>query len=388
MLTRDQLATLFRTLKKERILSVYLDGVGEDPALRRVWRRRLAHELERELAQLEQNAPGEREAFSGAKEQILKEVDGFQDSLPKKGWVGFAAPDGIRHSESLSFQVPNFARWAEGPRVAPYIRGLKQLRPMVTALVDSRRSRIFLYRGAEIDEVTDLRADTFLGDLGDKSAPQRVSGHSGTRGEPATDAAQRYLEEGTSRMMKRVKEVCCEMVEPDGFLLIGGTQEALATLRSTIPKILERRVWEDPSLFVEMSLAEVKEATREGASMLSKRRQGALLNQVVEQAHSGGNGSLGGEETVQALREARVDILILSRAFVEGSPDLAEECVGLAFEQAAEVRVFGGGPSERLDSVGGGIGARLRYTVGGWGRVGDADANPHHYHLWGFGGAL
>ncbi|MFC1660076.1 hypothetical protein ACFL3S_01245 [Gemmatimonadota bacterium] len=365
MLNRDQLADLFRTLQKERILTVYVDGVGEDPARRRIWRRRLAHELEKEMHQVEGKAPGEREAFIAAKEEILRDLEGFQDSLPKKGWVGFAGPDGIRHSESVPFQVPNLARWETGPRVAPYIRGLKQLRPMVTVLVDSRRSRIFLYKEGEIEEVTDLRADTFLGDLSDTSAPQRVSGHSGTRGEPASEAAQRFLEEGMNRMLRRVKDVCCEMVEPDGFLMLGGSQDALAMLGPMIPRALERRVWEDSSLYVEMSLAEVKEATREGASLLSKRRQGALLNQVVEQAHASGNGSLGGEETVKALREARVDILILSRAFVEGNPDFAEECVGLAFEQDAEVRVFGGAPSKRLDSMGGGVGARLRYRVGG-----------------------
>jgi hypothetical protein len=363
MLNREQLADLFRIHQNERLLSVYLNGVGEDPARRRIWRRRLANCLEKEMHQVEQAAASEREAFSAAREQVLRALEAFPDFLPKKGWVGFASPDGMRHAESVPFQVPNLARWETGPRVAPYIRGLKQLRPMVTALVDSRRSRIFLYTEGEIREVTDLRADTFLGDLSDTSAPQRVSGHSGTRGEPASEAARRSLEEGTTRMLKRVRDVCCQMVEPDGFLMLGGSQEAVAMLGPLIPRSLERRVWEDSSLYVEMSLAEVKEATREGASLLSKRRQGTLLNQVIEQARSGGNGCLGGEETVKALREARVDILILSRFFVEGNPDFAEECVGLAFEQDADVRVFGGAPSKRLDSVGGGVGARLRYRL-------------------------
>jgi hypothetical protein len=323
----------------------------------------LSHELERVEHQIERGDPDQLEAFTLAKEHILKDIEGFQDFLPKKGWVGLAGPDGLRHSGHLPFQVPNLARGETGPRVAPYIRGLKQLRPMVTVLADGRRARIFVYQEGEIREETDFRADTFLGDLGDTSAPQRVSGHSGTKGEPASEVAKRQLEKGTLHMMRKVKDVCLELADPDGFVLVGGTQEALSTLLSLLPKSLERRLWEDPSLYVEMSHAEVKEATREAASLLSKRRQGTLLNQIVEQAYSGGNGCLGGEETVKALREARVDILVLSRSFVEGSPDFAEECVGLAFEQDADVRVFGGGPSVRLDSVGGGIGARLRYRL-------------------------
>jgi peptide subunit release factor 1 (eRF1) len=56
-----------------------------------------------------------------------------------------------------------------------------------------------------------------------------------------------------------------------------------------------------------------------------------------------------------------VDILILSKGFVAANPDYADRCVAQAFEQGADVRVFGSVPSERLDEVGGGIGARLRF---------------------------
>ena len=60
-----------------------------------------------------------------------------------------------------------------------------------------------------------------------------------------------------------------------------------------------------------------------------------------------------------------MDILILSRGFVEANPDYADKCVAKAFEQGADVRVFGSGSSERLDEVGGGIGARLRFRPNG-----------------------
>jgi len=118
---------------------------------------------------------------------------------------------------------------------------------------------------------------------------------------------------------------------------------------------------EDSSLRLEMTLPEVKAASAEGASALAKRRQEALLKQVMEQAYSRGNGCLGGQDTVRALDAGAVDILILSRPFVEVNPDYADQCVTKAFEQGAEVRVFGGAPSDCLDEVGGGIGARLRF---------------------------
>lgn len=361
MLTRDQLAELYHGLVQQRVLTVYVDGVGKDPAQRRVWRRRLEQELEREEHRLQRTDPQRLDDFKAAEARVLKELNGYQASLPAKSWVAFATADALPYVESLPVRVQTLVRFEMGPRVAPYIRGLKQLRPMAIALVDSRRGRIFLYKEGQVEEVEDLRADTFLGDLLDPAAPQRTGRYSGSRGETATDAAQRYLEEGTARMLRRVREVCMDLAKPDGFLLIGGDQEALAALRSLLPKGMDTRVLENPSLYVEMPIPEVKAAAAEGASALSKLRQITLLNQITEQAYSGGNGSLGAEETVRALREGRVDILALSRGFVEANPDLADQCVAEAFEQGAEVRVFSGEPAERLDEEGGGVGARLRY---------------------------
>jgi hypothetical protein len=361
MLTRDQLAELYRGLQEEGVLTVYVDGVGTDPASRKVWRRRLSHELEREEHRLRKDDSVDLGSFKAAEEILLRELDDIETFLPKKGWVGFVTPDGVRHSEDLPVQVANLVRWDNGPRVAPYIRGLKQLRPMAVALVDSRRSRIFLYKEGIVEEVEDFRADTFLGDLMDPSAPQRAGHHSGSRGETATDAAQKYLDIGMERMLKRVKEVCTDLIQPDGFLLLGGELDAVAGLRPLLPKSFDRRILENPSLYVDMNVQEVKEAAAEGASILAKYRQMSLLEQITEQAHSGGNGSLGAEETVRALEEGRVDILALSRGFVEANADLADRCVGDAFQQGADVRVFSADPAAQLDAEGGGIGARLRY---------------------------
>jgi hypothetical protein len=363
MLNRDQLANLYRGLENNKVLSVYVDAVGKDPAGRRVWRRRLEHELEREQHRLRLDDPEEVDAFKAAEATILKELDGFQAFLPGKGYVAFVTSEGIRHAESLPVQVPNLVRWETGPRVAPYIRGLKQLKPMVTALVDARRSRVFRYKEGVLKEVSDLRADTFLGDLLDPASPQRSSHYSGTRGETATDAAQRYLGVGTERMLKEVQEKITELAGSDGFVLLGGDQEAMSVLRPHLPKAMKERVLENSSLFVEMSLPEVKAATAEAASALAKKKQEALLDQILELTYARGNGCLGGADTVRALEEGRVDILVLSRSFVGASPDFADQCVGRAFNQSAEVRVLSGTPGDRLDAEGGGVGARLRYRV-------------------------
>jgi len=361
MLTRDQLADLYRGLQQEKVLTIFIDGAGRDPASRRVWRRRVEQELEREEHRLQSADSQEKEAFSSARDLVLRELDAFESFLPRKGYVAFATPDRIHHAENLPMQVPTLARWELGPRVAPYIRGLKQLRPMVTALVDGRRGRVFLYKEGEVTEVADLRADTFLGDISESATSRRASKHSGSRGETGTDAAQKLLDVGTERMLKEVRELVTDQAGVDGFVLLGGTQEALAAFRPLMTGVKDSRIFENHSLWLEMTAAEVKSATAEAASALSRRRQDALLGQIMERAYARGNGCLGGKDTVQALSSRCVDILVLSKGFVEANPDFADRCVAQGFEQGADIRVFGSQPSEKLDEVGGGIGARLRF---------------------------
>ena len=174
-----------------------------------------------------------------------------------------------------------------------------------------------------------------MGDLYESASSRRASTHSGSRGETATDAAQRYLEVGTEKMLREVKELICDLAGSDGFVLLGGEQEALAALRPMMSSNMDSRLLENGSLWLEMSAAEVKKATAEAASELSKRRQERLLDQIVAQAYSRGKGCLGGKETVRALDSGSVDTLILSKGFVETNPDFADVCVHSALEQGA-----------------------------------------------------
>ncbi len=374
MLTKDQLAELYRGLQQERVLTVYVDGVGQDPASRRVWKRKLDQELEREAHRIRRKDSKEKEAFYTARDRVLKEFDAYESFLPGKGYVAFATSAELVHAESLPVQVPTLARWELGARVSPYIRGLKQLRPMVTALVDGRRARVFRYLEGEITEVADLQADTFMGDISESATSPRAGKTSGSRGETGTDTASRILEVGTERMLKEVKELVTNQANWNGFVLLGGEKETVSALRGSLRGVKPSRILENSSLWVDMSPAEVKKATREGASALSKRRQTDLLHQVMERAYSRGNGCLGGTETVEALDNGCVDTLILSRGFVEANPDYADLCVAKAFEQGGDVRVFGSVPSEKLDEVGGGIGARLRFRPTAFGEMASAAA--------------
>lgn len=364
MLTRDKLVELYRELVDEPVLSVYLDADQHDPAQRTKWRRRLdglVSECRREIADGEgrEGVQAFEEAWSRVGEK-LRDYDAF---LPGRGWVGFSTADQLWYAEDVPVPMPDLVRWEPGIRVAPYVRGLKQERNVVVVLADSQRARVFEYRDGKVDEFSDLRADTFLGDLSDVGQRKRSAHRTGLRGETATDQAQRILEVSTERMLKELVQVLGERASDHGFLVLGGTPETVKRMAEAVPKTLAPRTMEKPGLHLEMTSPEVREAVEAAASELTERLQTTLLTEVMDQARAHGRACLGREDTEQALREMRVDTLLVSRRFIAEHPDLADHCVGAAFAQGADVEELGEAVGARLDDEGQGMAARLRFRI-------------------------
>lgn len=362
MLTHDELVDLYRNLRERSVLSVYLDGKATDFAERKAWRRRLEQQLT-EARKRVNGEDGEEDAFNRALVRIQDSLANFDNFLPDRGWVGFATAEELVHASPVRVPMPDLVRWESGIRVAPYVRALKQERLVVTVLLDSRRARIFEYRGGILGEKEDLTAETFLGDLTDINVSKRPSAHSGVRGKTATDAAQNFLGVGSERMIKKLADRVTERAGTEAHLVLGGTLEAVAHLRDHLPQGVRERTIERPALRLEMSDAEVRDALEQAASELNQALQEKLLGDVVDRARAGGRGAIGVEPVEKALKEARVDTLLLSRGFIRANPDFADHLVGAAFEQHAEVEELSTEAGYRLDIEGEGVAARLRYTL-------------------------
>lgn len=376
MLNRDKLNELYRQLRQERVLSLYLDGRARDFSERKIWRRRMEQELRDARERAEADGNDGVAAFDKARERLVKSVDAPDDYLPDQGWVGFATPEKVWYAEPVRAPMPDLARWEDGIRVAPYIRALKQDRSVVVVLVDRQRARVFNYRNGSIEEPENLLADLDVGDLSDINIAKRPTNVSGVRGKTGTDAAQDTQQVHTGRFVRTLMERVEELVGRDGFLVLGGTPETVAALRQHAPDSVEDRTLVDSSLHLDMSVAQVKERAEQAASKLTQRRQEELLGEVIEQANAGGRGALGSSVVEKALREGRVDTLLLSRAFIGENPDYADHLVGAAFEQQGEVEELSMDGGERLDVEGHGVGARLRY------RIADPEATTERGGAW------
>jgi hypothetical protein len=59
------------------------------------------------------------------------------------GWVAFITRTGVRLAEPVATPVPTLAVWGTGMCLTPYVRALKQARPVVVVVADARKARIY-----------------------------------------------------------------------------------------------------------------------------------------------------------------------------------------------------------------------------------------------------
>lgn len=364
MLTREKLLALYREHSSHTVLSVYMNSDQHDPAARSAWRVLLEQNAQRVRARLVAEGTGGEADFDQAL-SLLRSRIGVEDDafLPGRGWVGYATSDSVIYADRLPVPMPDLVRWERGIRVAPYVRALKQNRPVLVVLADSREGRIYEYRGGALEQLEVLSADAEVGDLTDIGSRKRATQRSGIRGKTGTDAAQSIMDAAAHRLNRQIAET----LEPraDGALLVlGGVPERVSALESMLTRFGDRLAIRE-SMHMDMNSAQIVEEVEAAASELTGRLHDALLERVAESAGPGGKGCLGRDATEQALRQERVRVLLVSSTLAQRDPDYADRLIGTAFgTTGAEAHLLAGSSGERLDAQGEGVGALLHYGVG------------------------
>lgn len=360
MLTHAQLVTLYRSLRDERVLSIYVDGSAPDPAIQRAWRVQLDNAMKDVRSWLADSSHEEREAFEQCVRLLDGELAAFDVSVGAPGWVAFITSNGTREAHQLPVPVPTLAVWSTGPCLAPYMRALKEARPVVVAVADARKANLYRYRLAHLDRIETVRAHHPVERPMHMGAPPRQGFHSGTRGTAGQDAAQRSLLEGRDRMIADAADRIDTLAGNDGWILIGGIRRVVTRLVEQLAPIAPHRVLALESLDVHSSDAEIAEAARLGASALHVSSDAKRIAEIADLAGARGLGVLGPAETRLALEQASVRELYLTHRYLEDHAAEAEDAVRSALAQDASVEEVSGVAAERLDQHGG-MAAGLRF---------------------------
>lgn len=362
MLTHLELNGLRDELRGDRVLSVYLNGAVEDPASRHAWRVRLDHALKELRSTLAQASHQERTKFEECVTLLESQLAQFDGAVGAPGWAAFITSGRVHLAERVPASMPTMAAWKLGPCVAPYIRALKQSRPVILVLADAVSARVYRYYLSDLTHLKTFRARVrghsplHMGD-----AP-RAGFHPGVRGSTGRDVASRALRDGTHRMLSRVAAAVTRLAGNEGWMLTGGIPQVSKRLASELEKLAPSRVMALPKLDVHASEADLVAAARKGASSLRDALDLRLLGEIAQHAEENGAATLGPEKTHEAVAASRIDVLLFTLKYLEEHALELEDEVRAAIDQRAMVEELSRDAAARLDECGG-IAARLRYRV-------------------------
>jgi hypothetical protein len=359
MLTLQQLTTFHRSLRSKLVLSVYIDGTASDPANQRAWRTQLDNSLKNLREWLEGSTHTERETFERTVYLLEDALKPFNAGFGAPGWVAFITEDMVIVSHTLPVVVPTIAVWSTGPVVAPYVRTLKETRPVIVVMADASKADLYRYQTGTLEKLDTVRSHHVVEPPSHMGAPPRQGFHSGTRGSSGKDAAQKSQLEGRDRMIHETVERVIESASADGFIVVGGIKRVANRIVSQLEELAPSRVLLMP-VDIHATTAQVMEAARVGSSTLRAALDSRRLGDITEEARRGGLGALGPDETAQALETMSVRDLFLTHQFLENHASDAENVVRAALAQQASVEEVSDGPAEDLEKVGG-VAAGLRF---------------------------
>jgi hypothetical protein len=362
MLTYKNLVELETALRGRTVLSVYVNGEEPDPAKRRRWRVDLRNSLNDIQAWLEGSSHAEREAFLACRRMLLEQLDAMRGIVRGPGWSGFYTIDGATHTGPVPAPVPTMAVWSTGPCLTPYVRALKESRPLFVMIADSRKVRIFRYAARAITSVETLHAKARVEHPTHMGAPPRPGFHTGTRGTAGADEAQRELHEGTMHMLHQAVDKLAQLATDSAFIVVGGIPTVARALLRLLPVDVAQRATHAEGLDVHATKAEVAEVARQSASLMRNAEDLRLIDEALAGAAGNGRGVTGSVDTQRALAEGRARDVYFTQAFLENHTADAEAIVRLALGTQAQLEQVSGAAAARLDEVGG-IAARLRYAA-------------------------
>jgi hypothetical protein len=353
---------LEQRLRDESVLSVYIDGEETDPGKRRRWRIELKNRLDAIEDSLAERSHDEREAFRSARDALMKRLSDIRGLVRAPGWVGFFTAEGEAHAGPLPAAVSTLAVWERGPRLTPFVRALKEARPVILIVADSRAARLYRYAERRLEALETLEAEATIEPIYHMSKPPRPGFNPGTRGTPGTDVAQRELHDATMQMLAQTSERVAKLASNDAWIVVGGIPTVAAAALTRLPANLQERAMIADGLDVHDKKTALAEWARKCASALRDREDLTLVTEALDASASNGPGAAGKEETLRALEEGRARDVFFTRTFLERHADAASQALRAALGTSAAVEHVSGEAAERLDAAGG-IAARLRYTL-------------------------
>jgi peptide chain release factor subunit 1 len=290
------------------------------------------------------------------------------------------APENFLKTFSLAVPLRSRVRVGHKLHVKPLADILDAFGGYGVALVDKQGARLFYFHLGEL-----LEQEGTVGETVRRTKRGGSSQFPGRRG--GTAGQTNYAEEVAERNMREAADFAAHFFADKNVrrVLIGGTEDNLASFRSLLPKAWQSLIVGTFSMSMTASKDEVLARAMEIGQLAEQRREAQLVNTIVTNAAKGRGGVTGLDQTLHALHEGRVHTLIIREGFqaqgyvcqgcgyltaheievcpfcgktMENIPDAVEMAVHKVMEQGSEVEVLHDAEiTEKIKH----IGAQLHY---------------------------
>ncbi|MFO7663541.1 MAG: hypothetical protein R6X18_13235 [Chloroflexota bacterium] len=203
----------------------------------------------------------------------------------------------------------NRIRLGNRPYVKPLAHLLDHYAHFGVILVDRVNGRFFEYHLGELQA-----SKTFQGEEVRKQKSGAGSSAVGRRG--GSDGSK-HEEEVATRNLKDCATAAGRFFasRPIRRLFLGGTSETLAQFRDLLSKQLLSCLAGTFAIDIESGEAEVRRNALQALRAVNVERENRLVERLVNLNAMGGNGVIGLDDTLQAVSDKRVEVLVISDGF-------------------------------------------------------------------------
>jgi peptide chain release factor subunit 1 len=237
---------------------------------------------------------------------VLRYFDHEHDWSGRSVAVFSCAQDGFLKAFPLAVPLRSRVRVSDRPHVKPLADLFDSYGGYGVVLVDKQGARLFYFHLGELREQEGI--------LGESVRHTKRGGGSQAAGRRGGTAGQTdYVEEVAERNMKDVVEFATRFFAENNVrrVLIGGTEDNVALFRSLLPKAWQSLVVGSFPVSMVASHTEVLERAMEIGQEAEQRRKEQIVDAIVTNAAKGKTGVLHLEGTLQAIREGRVQTLVI-----------------------------------------------------------------------------
>jgi peptide subunit release factor 1 (eRF1) len=212
----------------------------------------------------------------------------------------------------MAVPVRSRVRVNDRPHVKPLADLLDSYGGYGVVLVDKQGARLFHFHLGQLMEQEGVVGEDV----------RRIKSGGGTQASGRRGGAPgrtKHVDEVAERNMRSAADFAARffMDKQIRRILIGGTEGNVAFFRSQLPKSWQSLTVGTFPISMTASHAEVMERALEEAQAAERRREARLIDAVVTAAAKDQAGVIGLDDTLQAVHEGRVQVLVVSEGYRE-----------------------------------------------------------------------